>query len=205
VAEDLLAASRWHAFLVEEREDVMRVLKVALIAASALSWGCGGGGNVELNKEEWRIRGTYRVTDYLCGTESVTLDPPMQARITPPNAYEWVYSADGLRMDIRIIGQSCTWGGSYEITYTSATEFAGRGFGVYECNPSSAACHDFMMISNGGDVCEVSNTEGSRGERNLHSAVPAVGGTLDVTFLSDSWCASKGKAGIATFRFTRVQ
>jgi len=184
----------------------MRILRVVLIAASAVLGACGGGGKVEVNKEEWRIKGTYRVTNYLCGTDHVTIDPFMEARITPPNAYEWAYSADGLRMDIRIIGQSCIWGASYEVTYTSTNQYVLRGFGDYTCNPSSASCHDFMMLSNGGDVCGVLNTEETGGGGLLHSAVPAVGGTLDLIWPNDSWCAQNGHAGgTMTFRFTRVQ
>jgi len=177
----------------------MRNLKALAAVAAALLAACGGSS--EVNKEEWRIRGTYRVTAYLCGLEPVGGPAEMAARIAPPNSYEWIFGADGLSSEIRIIGEACTWGGRYDLTYTSATDLSGRGDGTYLCTPSASACHAFILLTNRFDICGLANGESSS---MSHTAVPEVGGTLDLSFQDDRWCQDSGYSGNITFRFERI-
>lgn len=176
-----------------------------LAALAAVLVGTSGsdcGGKSEVNREEWRIRGTYRVTEYLCGLEPVTGTAELALRITPPNTYEWAFTADGLAIDIRIAGEACTWGGRYDLTYTSSTTVSGRGGGTYACTPSDTACHAYILLTNRYDVCGQANSESS-GMR--HTAVPELGGTLDIAFLEDTWCRDNAYTGNFTFRAERIE
>lgn len=173
----------------------------ALVAVLVGASGSDCGGKSEVNRDEWRIRGSYRVTAYLCGQEPVTGPAELAMRITPPNAYEWSFGADGLASEIRIVGESCTWGGRYDLTYTSATDVFGRGGGTYACTPSGAACHAYVLLTNRFDVCGQPNSEASS---MRHTAVPDPGGTLDLIFLDDTWCRDNGYSGNVTMRFERT-
>jgi hypothetical protein len=183
---------------------MMRIGRLAGAVLVVTLLGVGGCDDdpKEVNLEAWRIRGTYRVTGYLCGETPVTGPGWAAWRITAPNHYDWVFSDDGLQMEIRIVGESCTWAGSYDVTYTSATDYRGKGRGIFPCTPSNAACHDFVVLTNGVDICGQTNTD--QGPMT-HTAVPEVGATMDITFLDDSWCADHGYAGQMTFRFERIE
>lgn len=179
----------------------MKTMGCFLAAAAVLLGSCGDKS--ETNKPEWRIGGTYQVIDYFCGdVDETAASAELMARITPPNTFELAFSDDGLSMEVRIVGESCTWTAQLDDTYTSATAFHYAGKGTYACLPSAVDCHDFMILTNALDICGDANSEA---DYVSHTPVPTIGETMEMTWVNDTWCSEHGYAGRARWRLTRVE
>jgi len=172
----------------------------ALVAAALLLSACGSHHH-EVD-EAWKLKGPYDVTAVTCNGEPGTGPDWFEARITSGNTYSFEFSQDGMSLDAWIIGSSCTWGAHYVLGYSSATTFVATGSGTYSCTPSRAACDTFIVLTDGADVCGESNSEKDILD---HTAVPAVGDTMDLTFPKDTWCSGHGHSDPMTFTLTRAE